>query len=383
MKLIYLLFLLAYSQLSLAHAPGLSSADVVLTATGVDANITFALQDIEAFSPMDSDGDADITAQEYDNAKPNIAALIANELQFILNDQVVKPVSNGDVTFDDKNNAHVKLRYEPAATHLKMVVLLLKKLPEGHKQYVTIKDVEGKSLSEKMLTQEDNAIDLDINVQHGSMFKDFLVLGIEHILTGYDHLLFLFALLMVTRNFWSAVGIITFFTIAHSITLGLAGLGVVTLSSSVIEPLIAATIIYVGLENLISTLEQEQCERVAVAIDARRGQSIADLPSILENLRKNHQVRVVFLNADTNTLVQRFSETRRRHPLSTNAKQSQSATLIEAIDNERSLLEPLRAQAHSIDTSNIPAHALRSWIQLPCDSWHPRRMSSSHRRSQT
>ena len=117
------------------------------------------------------------------------------------------------------------------------------------------------------------------------------------------------------------------------------------------------------LENLISTLEQEQCEQVAVAIDARRGQSIADLPSILENLRKNHQVRVVFLNADTNTLVQRFSETRRRHPLSTNAKQSQSATLIEAIDKERSLLEPLRAQAHSIDTSNIPAHALRSWIQ--------------------
>ncbi len=117
------------------------------------------------------------------------------------------------------------------------------------------------------------------------------------------------------------------------------------------------------LENLISTLEKEQCEQVAVAIDARRGQSIATLPSILENLRKNHQVRVVFLNADTNTLVQRFSETRRRHPLSTNVKQSQSATLIEAIDNERNLLEPLRDQAHSIDTSNIPAHALRSWIQ--------------------
>jgi len=117
------------------------------------------------------------------------------------------------------------------------------------------------------------------------------------------------------------------------------------------------------LENFIATLEKEQCEQVAVAIDARRGESIADLPSILENLRKNHQVRVVFLNADTNTLVQRFSETRRRHPLSTNAKQTQSATLIEAIDHERNLLEPLRAQAHSIDTSNIPAHALRSWIQ--------------------
>ena len=117
------------------------------------------------------------------------------------------------------------------------------------------------------------------------------------------------------------------------------------------------------LESLISTLEKENCEQVAVAIDARRGQSISDLPLILENLRRNHQVRVVFLNANTNTLVQRFSETRRRHPLSTNANQSQSATLIEAIDKERNLLEPLRAQAHSIDTSNLSSHALRSWIQ--------------------
>jgi len=117
------------------------------------------------------------------------------------------------------------------------------------------------------------------------------------------------------------------------------------------------------LESLITTLEGEKSERVAVAIDARRGQSIAELPHILENLRRNHQVRIVFLNADTNTLIQRFSETRRRHPLSGKTQQTQAATLIEAIDEERNLLEPLRNQAHSIDTSNLPAHALRSWIQ--------------------
>ena len=117
------------------------------------------------------------------------------------------------------------------------------------------------------------------------------------------------------------------------------------------------------LENLISTLEKEKCDRVAVAIDARRGESIADLPLILEQLRRSHEIRIVFLNADTNTLVQRFSETRRRHPLSGTSEQSGAATLIEAIDKERSLLEPLRAHAHSIDTSNLPAHALRSWIQ--------------------
>jgi len=117
------------------------------------------------------------------------------------------------------------------------------------------------------------------------------------------------------------------------------------------------------LENLVSTLESEKCEQVAVAIDARRGESIVNLPLILESLRRQHEVRVIFLNASTETLVQRFSETRRRHPLSDNANNPQSATLIEAIDKERTLLEPLRAQAHSIDTSNLTAHALRSWIQ--------------------
>lgn len=117
------------------------------------------------------------------------------------------------------------------------------------------------------------------------------------------------------------------------------------------------------LENLIQTLQSENCERVAVAIDARRGQTIAQLPHILENLRRHHQVRVIFLNADTNTLIQRFSETRRRHPLSGKRDTAQETTLIEAIDKERNLLEPLRAQAHSIDTSNLPAHALRSWMQ--------------------
>ena len=117
------------------------------------------------------------------------------------------------------------------------------------------------------------------------------------------------------------------------------------------------------LQNLISVLENQKCEQVAVAIDARRGESIAQLPPILESLRHQHQVRVIFLNANTETLVQRFSETRRRHPLSANTKQSQSTTLIEALDKERNLLAPLQEQAHSIDTSSLTAHALRSWIQ--------------------
>src|SRR5436309_1729579 len=82
-------------------------------------------------------------------------------------------------------------------------------------------------------------------------FGGFLLLGVKHIWTGYDHLMFLFALLLVCDNFKSAIQIVTFFTVAHSITLALATLNLVWVSSRVVEPSIAASIVYVGLENII------------------------------------------------------------------------------------------------------------------------------------
>lgn len=81
-------------------------------------------------------------------------------------------------------------------------------------------------------------------------FLAFLKLGIEHILSGFDHLLFLCALLIGLRKLGPMLGIITCFTVGHSITLALAALNLVMISSRVIEPLIAASIIVVGLENI-------------------------------------------------------------------------------------------------------------------------------------
>ena len=82
-------------------------------------------------------------------------------------------------------------------------------------------------------------------------FWRFFDLGIEHIWTGYDHLLFLAGLLIVCSSFRSIVGIISSFTVAHSITLGLAATNTVNLPSRLVEPLIAASIFFVGAENLI------------------------------------------------------------------------------------------------------------------------------------
>jgi hydrogenase/urease accessory protein HupE len=87
-------------------------------------------------------------------------------------------------------------------------------------------------------------------------FWGFVKLGVEHIWGGYDHLLFLFALLIVCRTFRSIVAIVSCFTIAHSITLALATLDVVNLPAKWVEPAIAASIVFVGVENLLRRGEE-------------------------------------------------------------------------------------------------------------------------------
>ena len=257
-------FLLAYLQIGFAHPPGLSSADLTITQTGIDAKITFAVQDIEAFVPMDTDGDAEVTDLERDAAKPRIADYVANEFKLSVDGKPVTAVSEKKVGFDNQNNTTVELTFsdQPANTINKIGIesVILAKLPPDHKQYVTVKDSQGHEFGKKMLTQNANILEIDLKNNSAtvatenrstSTFTDFLKLGIEHILTGYDHLLFLFSLLVITHSFWPAIKIITFFTIAHSITLALAALNVVVVASSIVEPLIAATIVYVGLENIV------------------------------------------------------------------------------------------------------------------------------------
>ncbi|MGC4033210.1 MAG: HupE/UreJ family protein [Tepidisphaeraceae bacterium] len=92
----------------------------------------------------------------------------------------------------------------------------------------------------------------------------FFALGIEHILTGYDHLLFLAALLLICNRFSDAAKIITVFTIAHSLTLALAALDIVRLPGRVVEPLIAASIIYVAFENILTQDKAQRWRRVIV-----------------------------------------------------------------------------------------------------------------------
>jgi len=113
------------------------------------------------------------------------------------------------------------------------------------------------------------------------------------------------------------------------------------------------------LPGLADFLREASYQRVAVSVDVRSGSTLNDLPTWIAELRRRAiDLRVLFLDAKTETLVKRFSETRRRHPLSDDTR-----TLPECIEAERELLAEVSAQAHHIDTSELSAHALRAWVK--------------------
>lgn len=113
------------------------------------------------------------------------------------------------------------------------------------------------------------------------------------------------------------------------------------------------------LSGLAGHLLREGQERVAVAIDMRGGSGITALPPQLKQLAANRiDVRCVFLDARDDVLIQRFSETRRRHPLAAGDK-----TLAEAIAEERAALATLQGLGHRIDTSHLRPNALRSMVK--------------------
>jgi hypothetical protein len=78
-----------------------------------------------------------------------------------------------------------------------------------------------------------------------------VTIGVEHILSGYDHLLFLLSLLLATPRFWPLLKVVTAFTLAHTATLALAWFGLVSLPERLTETLIAASIAYVAAENVL------------------------------------------------------------------------------------------------------------------------------------
>ncbi len=121
------------------------------------------------------------------------------------------------------------------------------------------------------------------------------------------------------------------------------------------------------LAALVEHLQHAGYSNIAVSIDVRSANSVHRLPHLLQQIKQQGvDVHVLFLDAQTDTLVKRFSETRRLHPLSDAtipANDKKARTLPECVSYERELLAEINDIGHHIDTTELNANALRNWIK--------------------
>jgi hydrogenase/urease accessory protein HupE len=262
------MLVLALSGEASAHPEGFSGLRVMVDNGKLQAVLTLHTRDLSQWFP----------AGKYPNYVFDVCDALTKsgpELLQIECDGKEVQASSVHASSPEAGMLEIDLEYplDARATHLTIWSKHLVRLPRGHQQLFFVQDVRqlakagvGQTLLEDNLSTDHDAVDVDLPavMPAGSTETrapsaasvsttpriSFFALGVEHILTGYDHLLFLAALLLVCKNFRQAASIITFFTIAHSITLSLAALDIVRLPGRIVEPAIAASVVYVGLENI-------------------------------------------------------------------------------------------------------------------------------------
>jgi hypothetical protein len=243
---------------AVAHDVGLSTAQVSLATNRLRAELGFAVKDIEEVVELDSDRDGVISPAEFALMRDEVRRFLAASCGLQFDNQPVSSTAT-ECSLDASNNISLVLDYPLREfRQLDMQFDMIRDLKPGHRMFFSLLDAAGRPLAERLLSQGSPFVTIVLDANEGAprasslpSFAGFVRLGVEHIGMGYDHLLFLFGLLIVTRSFRSSLVIITAFTLAHSLTLAAATFNLVNLPSRITEPLIAATIVYVGVENIL------------------------------------------------------------------------------------------------------------------------------------
>ena len=247
-----LLLLAACAARVLAHNPMTSWAVARLHADRVELEV-----ELSSESAWTLIGGAANVAPDVGSELPKLKELAPRLYEVSSGGAALAP-SSAEVELREEDGVGFTLVYPRTSdAPLRFDAAFLRNLRAGHKTALTLKDADDKVIRTEVLTAAASSLDAAAGSSSSSeggrtsSFWSFLKLGVEHILTGYDHLLFLFGLLVACRRFSTAAKIITCFTLAHSLTLALAALDVVQLPARVVEPLIAASIVFVAVENIV------------------------------------------------------------------------------------------------------------------------------------
>lgn len=152
-----------------------------------------------------------------------------------------------------EGSLNLSLKFEcPSNKEIKIINNALFNLVQSHIHIARVY-IDNRLYTEKALFFNDQSIDLNEEKENNSFaksFNKFFSLGLDHILSGYDHLLFILGLLLLVTNLKRLLLVITGFTIGHSLTLSLSVINIIQVKSSLVEALIGYTIMFVGLEYL-------------------------------------------------------------------------------------------------------------------------------------
>ena len=209
-------FLLFLAAPVAAHDPGLSALDITIDGDRIVARPSFA--DVDRLP-------------------------VAGSVTLLANGFPLEAIVDGDALVYRHRGAAVTIRSE-----------VFPRLARGHRQLVTVRTPSGAVLLERMLDSSANTVVVnaaELPARHEGPAHRFFSLGVAHIAGGYDHLLFLAGMLLAVRTFGQAAAIVTAFSVAHALALILACFGWLAVPSGVVEPLIAASVVWVGIENVV------------------------------------------------------------------------------------------------------------------------------------
>jgi hypothetical protein len=234
-----------------AHPAPFSYLDVRSVDTGIDGALVVHDFDVAhdlGIDPPERLQDPAVADQYRDQ----LIRLMDSRLSILLDGSKVALTWTDFEVLPERQSIHLSFRYAGAKPGAIRVDTVLFPYDPVHQTFVNI--YEGGTLRHQaILDASRHAVDYYAGTWQGTaaVFGVFVPAGVEHILIGPDHVLFLIGLLLLGGSVGTLVTIVTAFTFGHSITLSLAALDVLSPPASIIEPAIALSIIFVGADNLL------------------------------------------------------------------------------------------------------------------------------------
>jgi len=245
--------MLAVSSRATAHPVPFSYLDVQLQPSAVEVSLVAHIFDLAHdldVTPADRLLDPAFVA----GREKAMQAMLAPRLELSADGRVLTPVWGATDVLRDRQSLRFHLRYAvtspPGAVAVNTVMFPYDPM---HQTFVNL--YEGETLTSQMILDRTHPhLEYFAGTRQGALavVRKFIPAGIHHILIGPDHLLFLVGLLLLGGSTRQLLLIVTSFTVAHSITLSLAALDLVTPPARLIEPAIALSIVYVGADNILA-----------------------------------------------------------------------------------------------------------------------------------